>query len=177
MDTGRLGPLVKGFKKSLYDPLQLRIIVGLATLAAWGGLVYLPMSEATDEAIRQRAMSEAHATAARDIEALRTLDARYKSRLPTGTDPNEWVEYMLVGVRATTARLNKLETQSLRKHGAFDVAVLRIEIQGEHVELMKLLAWIETNPRIFRVDAFSLTPYRGGGGDLVLNLTVLGVMG
>ena len=177
MDAGRLGPIWKDFKRRLYDPGQLRLILGAGTLVAWSVLVYMPMGEAIDRAILRRSQAEAHDVAARDIEALRVQDARYKARLPTGTDPNEWVEYMLVGVRASSIRLNKLETQAMRKHGSYDVVVLRIEVQGLHGELMKLLAWIESNPRIFRVDNLMLTPYRGGGRDLVLNLTVLGVMG
>jgi Type II secretion system (T2SS), protein M subtype b len=177
MDTGRLTPILKSLKRRLRDPLQLRLFLGCGMLGSWCLVVYSPLSDGIEEAKRERTLAVAHLTMARDIEALRVQDAKYKPRLPTGTDPNEWVEYLLGGVRKSPIRLLKLEPQSLRKHGPYDVVVVRIEAQGSFADLTALLAWIETNPRLLRVDSLILQPTRGVGRDLVLNLTVLGVMG
>jgi Tfp pilus assembly protein PilO len=177
MDSGRLTPILENLKRRLRDPLQLRLILGVGMLAGWASLVYLPISDGIEQAVQDRARAAAHSAVARDIEALRIQDAKYKARLPTATDPNEWVEYLLGGLRNSAVRLLKLEPQILRKHGPYDVVVVRIEAQGSYNDLSALLAWIETNPRLLRIDSLTLQPSRGLDGDVVLNLTVLGVMG
>src|SRR6267154_2354886 len=83
---------------------------------------------------------------------LRNQDAKYRARLPIGTDPNEWVEYLLGGVRQSTVRLLKLEPQILKKLGPYEIVVIRI-------------------------DSLTLQPTRSADSDLTLGLTVLGVMG
>ena len=174
--TRPIPPLEK-LKRRLRDPLQLRLILCVTLLAAWYFLACAPIGEGIDRASKDRARASEHLLLARDIEALRTQDAKYKARLPKGTDPNEWVEYLLAGVRDSAVRLNKLEPQTLRKHGPFNLVTIRIEAQGPYTDLALLVAWIESNPRLFRVDSLLLQPTRGVGRDLVLNLTVLGVMG
>jgi hypothetical protein len=177
MDAGRLGPLLKDLRARLKDPLQLRFFVGGGLALAWYAGVYLPASAGIEEAAREKSAATAHAAAAREIQALRAEIARFKDRLPRGTDPNEWVEYVLAGLRERPVRLLKLEPKGVRKHGPFSVVILQIELAGKFADLDAALAWIEDNPRLFRVDSASIDKGRGVDRDLILRLTVLGVMG
>ena len=55
--------------------------------------------------------------------------------------------------------------------------ILQIELAGKFADLDAALAWIEDNPRLFRIDSASIDRGRGNDRDLLLRLTVLGVMG
>lgn len=177
MDAGRLGPLLKELRTRLKDPLQLRFFVGIGMALAWYAGVYLPASAGTDEATKARADASAHAAVAREIQALRAEAAKFRDRLPAGTDPNEWVEYLLAGLRDRPVRLLKIEPKGVRKHGPFPVVILQIELGGRFADLDAALSWIEDNPRLLRVDSASFDRGRGTDRDLLLRLTVLGVMG
>ncbi|MDG3007710.1 type 4a pilus biogenesis protein PilO [Paludisphaera mucosa] len=177
MDAGRVGPLWAKLKKRLHDPLQLRFALGGAMLIVWYAGVYRPMSAWIDEAVAARARSEAHLAPARAIEALRSQAAKFRDRLPEKADRNEWIEYMLAGIRKYPLKLQKLDPQALEKHGPFNLMVLKIELQGTFAELNGFLGWIESNPRLFRVDQVDLHSIQGDAGGLDLQMTVLGVMG
>jgi hypothetical protein len=143
----------------------------------WYAGAYLPASSEIEEAGRAKAAATAHAAVAREIHALRAETEKFRDRLPRGTDPNEWVEYVLAGFRDRPVRLLKLEPKGLRKHGPFPVVILQIELSGKFADLDAALAWIEDNPRLFRIDSASIDKGRGSDRDLILRLTVLGVMG
>lgn len=177
MDAGRLGPILKNLRTRLKDPLQLRFFVGGGMALGWYVGVYLPASAGIEEATRSRAVASAHAAVAHEIQGLRGDAAKFRDRLPTGTDPNEWVEYVLDGLRGRPVRLLKLEPKGQRKHGPFNVVILQIELSGKFADLDAALAWIESNPRLFRVDSAAIDPGRGNDRGLILRLTVLGVMG
>ena len=177
MDAGRLGPILKDLRRRLKDPLQLRFFVGGGMALAWYAAVYLPASSGIAEASRSKSAATAHAVVAREIQALRAETAKFRDRLPRGTDANEWVEYILAGVRDRPVRLLKLEPKGLRKHGPFNVVILQIELAGKFADLDAALAWIEDNPRLLRIDNAAIDRGRGNDRDLLLRLTVLGVMG
>jgi hypothetical protein len=178
MDPGRLGPLWVKLKKHLHDPLQLRFAVVGTLLILWSTCVYQPISAQIDMLSAARAKTESHLALAREIEALRSQAAKFHDRLPpNNSDTNEWVEYMLGGIRKYPLKLLKLEPLPKLKHGPIDLVVLRIEIQGTFADLDAFLGWIEANPRLFRVDLVELHRSQGISKGLALKLTVLGVMG
>jgi hypothetical protein len=177
MDAGRLGPLLRNLRSRLKDPLQLRFFIGGGLTLVWYAGVYLPASAEIAEGGRVKAAAKAHGAVAREIQGLRAEIAKYHDRLPRGTDPNEWVEYVLAGLRDRPVRLLKLEPKGLRKHGPFPVVILQIELSGKFADLDAALEWIEDNPRLLRVDSASIDKGRGNDRDLILRLTVLGVMG
>jgi Tfp pilus assembly protein PilO len=176
MNASRLGKLWKNFRRRLKDPLQLRFILAVAIAVPWYFLVYPAISGGTEEIEKARVNSEAHLALAREIVSLRAEVAKFRPRLPTHTDPNEWVEYLLSGVRLYELRLVKLEPREMKKQGPFDVMVLTIDIQGRYSDLEALLVWVESNPRLFRVDTIDIGPTLGAS-TMTLKMTILGVMG
>lgn len=175
MEAGRLAPILNSLNRRLRNPLQLRLILGGSLLAVWYGLVFVPLRSRIDKTARDRAQSEAHLSLARDIEALRTETKAFKGRIPTHADTNEWVEYLLGGVREFPVKMLKLEPKGMRKHGPFEVVALQIELQGSYRDLDAMLAWIEVNPRLLRIDSLVFEPSRGKAETLDLKLTVLGM--
>ena len=177
MNAGRLAPILKKLDGALRDPLKLRIIVGVVMLGAWYGLFYMPTSERIAGAEQGQVSARTHLETAKDVEGLRAEVAKFEGRLPKGTDPNESVEYLLGGVRKRPLKVIKLEPQVVRKHGPFDVVIMKMELQGTFADLDALIAWIEVNPRLLRIDAIALEPGRSDGEEMTMRLTILGVIG
>ncbi len=161
----------------LHNPVQLRaIITGLVLLAGYAG-IYMPLSDGIEETTRKLASEKKRLDLARDVEHLRAQYKNFKHRLPEKSDTNEWVQYVLVGVRRFPLKLATLDADPLRDVGPYKAVVLRIELEGAFPDMNRFLGWLETNERLLRIDAVRIQPHRSGNGTLVMQLTVLGVMG
>jgi hypothetical protein len=177
MDAGRLAPLLDDLDRRMRDPIQLRLSLGVAMVAAWYLAIYAPLSERIEATTRDRGRTDAHLATAKAIVALRAEAEKYRGHLPPPADANEWVEYLVGGVRRFPVKVSKLEPLPMRKHGPFDVLALKLELLGTFAALDGLLAWIEANPRLLRIDAITFEPEQGDGRNLVLRLTVIGIVG
>jgi len=171
----------KSFKEQLvnrlYDPVQLRVFTtGVVLLAGYAG-IFMPLSERIETASRQLAVETKRLDLAREIEDLRSQHERFKDRIPEKSDANEWVQYVLGGIRGFPLKLVALDSDPLREIGPYKTLVLRIELEGSFPEMNGFVGWLETNERLFRVDTVRIQPHRSGNGTMVMQLVVLGVMG
>jgi hypothetical protein len=159
----------------LHNPVQLRaFITALVLLGGYAG-IYMPLSDGIQETTRKLAKEKKHLDLARDIEHLRAQYENFKHRVPDKSDSNEWVRYVLGGVRRFPLKLATLDSEPVRNVGPYKAVVLRIELEGAFLDMNGFLGWLETNERLFRIDAVRIQPHRSGNG-LVMQLTVLGVM-
>jgi Tfp pilus assembly protein PilO len=140
-------------------------------------VIYLPLSNETVEAAAQLELAQKRLALARDIERLRTQHNSFKKRLPQKTDANEWVKYMLDGIRTYPLKLVALDPRPTQEIGPYKAVVLRIELEGDFQDLHAFLCWLEGNDRLFRIEGIALAPHRQSKGVLSMQLTVLGVMG
>jgi Tfp pilus assembly protein PilO len=163
-------------RRRLHDPFQLRVIVTALALALGYAGIFLPLSGALEEATRRRAEGQRRLDLARDVARLRREYHRMEGRLPAGTDANEWVEYVLGGIRRHPLKLVTLESEKPRAVGPYQAVVLRISLEGSFAELNRFLRWLDGNERLLRVDALKLDP-DPKQGSLTMHLTVLGMMG
>lgn len=161
----------------LKDPLQLRLFV--ATLVALVGYacIYLPLSNDIAETDARLNAEKKRMILVRDIQILRAQFQRFQHRLPRQTDSNEWMQYVLGGIRGFPIKLTFLDSRPPQEVGPYKAVVLHIELEGRFQDLHQFLAWLETNERFFRVDAVHLAPHRQATDLLVMQLNVLGVMG
>jgi hypothetical protein len=162
--------------RRLHDPVQLRVIVTAVALAAGYAGVYLPLAGAVEEASRRRAAEQARVALARDVARLRAEFERVRGRWPPGSDANEWVEYVLGGIRRYPLKLVALEPDKPCRVGPFQAVVLRLSLEGPFAELNRFLRWLDANERLLRVDAIKLEP-DPKRRHLTMHLTVLGLMG
>jgi Tfp pilus assembly protein PilO len=174
---GKLARALTAFWTALHDPIKLRAFLCTSFIVIWYGSAYGPLAGMTEETLQAQEREKKHLSLARDIEALRDQVKRFQGRLPSNTDPNEWVEYVLTAIRKHTVKLVTLDPQGTRQHGPYSLVVLRIELEGAYPDLEKMLYWIETNERIFRVESVRIDQSRAGKGILLMSLLVLGVMG
>jgi hypothetical protein len=161
----------------LHNPFQLRVaLTGLAVVIGYGA-VYLPLNGDLEETVRRLTAEHKRRELALDIESLRTRFATFKRRLSDKPDSNEWMEYVLCGIRQFPLKLTMLDPDAPREVGPYKALVVRIELEGPFPDQYALLRWFESNERIFRVDAVKIAPHRKIEGMRVMQLTILGLMG
>jgi hypothetical protein len=166
----------------LRDPNQLRVIVTALVLLAAYTCVYAPLSgkiaETTAEIDRQKNLCQL----ASDVEHLRAQYRGFIERLPrpgvpgAPSDSKEWVQYLLAGLRGFPLRLTVLDCDPVREVGPYKAAVLRVELEGDFFDVDAFLRWLESNPRLLRIDSLSISAPQGRGSVLSVRLTVLGMM-
>jgi Tfp pilus assembly protein PilO len=170
-----------GFKANLIErlhhPVQLRVFITATVLLVGYGGVYMPLDSSIAESTRQLTREQQRLNLARDIEHLRAEQKRFQDRLPRERDPNEWVQYLLGGIRTLPLKLVTLDAKTPLDVGPFKAIVLHCELVGSFHDMEQLLRWIEFNDRLFRIDSVKISPHRSNDGTLVLQLVVLGVMG
>lgn len=178
MDANKKQASVKsGLLDHLYNPTKLRsLVTGLMLAIGYVG-VYMPLSGGMETISRERTKERKRLELAEDVEQLRVQFNTFKQRLPKQRDPNEWVRYVLSGVRQFPLKLAKLDAEDPKDLGPYKLVVLRIEFEGIFRDMDAFLNWLETNERLLRVDSVKISPHRGGKGILVMQLVVLGVMG
>lgn len=168
---------VKKKAEWLRNPSNLRIVVTSIVLVAGYMVVYSPLSASIDESARKLGAEKKRLEAACEIEFLREQYQTFKNRLPTKTDTNEWVQYVLTGVRQFPLNLITLDPEPLRDVGPYKAVVLRIDVTGSLLDMNKLLHWLETNDRLIRIDTVSIQPDQKKDGTLNMRLVLIGIMG
>ena len=106
---------VSGLVKSLHNPARLRAAVTVVVLMIAYGAVYMPLSRQIDDTSRRLGEQKQRLELARNIERLRKQHEAFKNRLPTKSDTNEWVEYVLTGVRRFPLKLVALDSDPVRE--------------------------------------------------------------
>jgi hypothetical protein len=87
------------------------------------------------------------------------------------------MRYVLDGIRKLPLKLITLDATGTKNVGPYTAIVMNVELEGQYADLDSLLRWLETNERLFRVDELKVAPQRNGNGNLVMQVTVVGVMG
>jgi len=170
----------------LHDPLQLRIfVVGIVILVGYGG-VYMPLKERIDKTNRQIELEQRMQDLAVDLNRLEKQCRVFDKRLPINTDGKEWMQYVNEGILRFPLKLTKFNSLEPIPVGPYKAITLRIELEGTYFDLDQFLRWLETNPRLFRIDDFSIGLSKkpgvgrgaaGANDELVMQLTVLGLAG
>jgi hypothetical protein len=168
--------LLKKLGDRLHDPLQLRIFIIVVMLAAGYVGIVMPLGDQITETARVVKKTKEHKALVKEIEALKSQLNRVVARLPKNTDTNEWVQYVLAGVRKLPVRLVNLGSEDPRRVGPFEAIVLRVALRGHYKDLESFLVWVETNERLFRIDGVTIIPARGSD-KLDMDLTLLGLRG
>lgn len=161
----------------LQDPFQLRVLITGVMLAIGYAGIYMPLSARIDETSAKLAKERKRQALANDVDSLRAQVSKFQSRLPEGTDTNEWVHYVLDGIREFPLKLVTLDSGSPRRVGPYTAIVLTLELEGSFHDLDSLLYWLEANERLFRVESAKIAPARNANDRLVMRLTLLGMKG
>lgn len=173
----KLPPAVAAVLDRLHHPLHLRVVLTAVLLGVWYFGIEEPLIGTIDSTSKQVGRERKRVELAREIEGLRAQVGKFEERIPKKTDSNEWVQYMLRGVRALHLKLILLDTETPRDLGPYKAAVVRLSLEGNYHDINAFLRWVESNPRLLRIDSLKIDPRRGVHGTLGAELTILGVMG
>jgi Type II secretion system (T2SS), protein M subtype b len=166
-----------GMGGRLKNPAFLRsVITGTVLAIAYLG-VFSPLSARIDDTVREFKAQKKRLELVCDIERLRHEYEALKGRWPDKSDTNEWVEYVLGGIRRFPLKLAVLNPEAVRDIGPYKAVVLRIELNGHLPDMNGFLKWLEANDRLIRVDILSVEPSLQKDGTLVMHLTILGIIG
>jgi len=185
-ETGeRRADLKTRLLERLYDPLQLRIfLIGAVLLAGYAG-VYAPLTAQIAETTTKLRREQKMAELADSLEQLQARCGSFAKRIPQQADSKEWLQYMHEGIRRFPLKLTKLDCLTPRRVGPYRAVVLTIALEGSFFDLDQFLRWLESNPRLLRVDDINIALANGdtrgnkGGSanknDMMMQLTVLGL--
>ena len=161
----------------MHDPLQLRFALGLALLALWYFAGYTRMDARIASTTNQLDLDRKRLALAQEVESLRVEEAAFADRLPPRSDPNEFLQFILDGVRAFPVKLNSLIPEKPREAGPFQVASVKLDVEGNYAALSSLLQWVENNKRLLRVDSLKCDPDSRDDKILKIQIQILGLMG
>ncbi len=161
----------------MHDPLQLRMALGATLLTAWYSAGYAPMRDRIAATTAQLDRDRRRLALAAEVEALRGEAAEFDDRMPPRSDPNEFLQYILGGVRSGPLKLVSLIPEKPRDAGPYQVASARVELEGKYKDVDAFLRWVEDNRRLLRVDSLKVAPDQKGPDDLRISLSILGLMG
>jgi hypothetical protein len=164
-----------------YKPLEFRAVLTVAMLGTWYAALGLPLTAGIDETTLKAGRERKRLDLAKQIEKLRDQVGQFKDRVPTATDPNEWMGYMLAGLRRfPKVKQNSLTPEVVRDLGPYKAVSLRMEVSAPYQEFEAWLRWLESNRRLLRVDSLKIVPEAhpaGGPWSVKANLVVVGVSG
>ena len=159
--------------EKLRDPGRLRVVVcGLAVMIAYFA-IYGTLDGRIEQSSREVTEAKRLRSLQEDIRLLRALAAEVQPRVAAERDANESVQFVLNGIRGFPLQLQRFDKEKAVLVGPYEAIVLQIEVRGKLQHLDGLLAWLETNDRLFRVDSIKLDPPRGPLPDPTLRMTLL----
>jgi hypothetical protein len=161
---------------NLHDPMTLRIaLTGLVLAVAYFGL-YGPLSTEIDKSHRDLETEVQRYRVVCEIERLREQHKLFAGRLSPKSDTNEWVQYVLDGMRKYPLQLITLDPDKTRELGPYKAVVLKVGLEGSLADINAFMKWLETNERLIRIDAVSVQQVRNKTGALMATLTIVGVI-
>jgi Tfp pilus assembly protein PilO len=162
--------------EALHNPIQLRVLLIISIFGGWYALSAASLTEEIDRVTRQIERERKRLELALEVERLRTQVARFQHRLPEKVDVNELPQYLLNGVRGFPLRPISCEPDTSKDVGPYKARSVNMTVQGPFPAIEKFLRWVESNPRLLRVDKLQLSPIREGT-TMNASLTVLGITG
>ena len=157
----------------LRDPVKLRLgVVTVLTAVAIVG-VYLPLSGRIQRTRRQLSAERIREQSIAEVEKLREQVEAYRGRISGHSDTNEWVQYLLEGLRGSQVKLRDMASKKPRPVGPYAAVTLSMEIEGTYPRLKSFVEWLECSERVLRVDAVRLEKRKES---VVMKIAVLGLI-
>lgn len=153
----------------------MRMFACLMMLAIGYVGIYSPLSGMISTKKRQLKQEETRRDLADTVGTLREKLETLDSRIPEGTDANEWMQYVLGGVRKSNLNLQSMTPGTPRKVGPMKAIELQVSLEGNYADFDSFLVWLETNERLFRVDAVKVSPAKDETRGLQMHVKVLGL--
>jgi hypothetical protein len=178
MDTAEKPLGLKGrLLAPLHQPGRLRTLVTLTSLLVGYVAVYLPFDGEITATAAELAAARKRLALVHDVEQLRGESSKFRNRLTGVSDPTRCVAYVVEGTKQFALRPILHTPPESRELGPYKLVALHLQLEGTFQHLTAFVRWLETNERLFRVEDVHIHPDQTGRGVLLMDLTVLGVIG
>jgi hypothetical protein len=92
----------------------------------------------------------------KDVEGLRKQIETYRDRISKKSDTNEWVQYLLGGLRQSQVKLRDMASKEPQRVGPYRAVTLTVEVEGTYPRVKQFVEWLETSDRLLRIDSLRL---------------------
>ena len=160
----------------LRHPRRLRTALTTLVLIVGYVAIYLP-GAAHLETLRSRIqVEETRQELHNDVTFLEAQVAMFSERL-SSDDTNQWVQYVIDGIRQFPVKLVNLDSGDVKRISPYRAITMRVNVVGKMDDLDAMLHWIETDERLFRVDAVKIEPSKEGDDLRMMQISLLGLKG
>jgi Tfp pilus assembly protein PilO len=177
----RRGGQKSNLLERLHNPTELRLCVMAVMLGIGYVAVYLPFDASIAATTRKLAEARKRLTLADEVEVLRREFRTVQPRIPSNPDVSEWLQYVLSGLRQSPIRLDSFNPDPPKALGNYQLLTIKIRASGSFADLDQFIYWLESNPRLFRVDNVKMSMGDAKAamktGDVSADIVVVGVMG
>jgi hypothetical protein len=160
-------------EQSLSDPVRLRLVTMGGLLVLIVGVVYMPLSKRIDENKKRLGAEKERNGYIMDYEKLQKQAMVFHTLIGEKTDTNQWVQYLLDGLRKFQVKLRGMESKRQRKIGPYLTVAFSMEIEGTYPELKAYVEWLESSQSLVRIDTLRLDK---GLKNVSMKILVLGIV-
>ena len=139
--------------KHLHNPVRLRLTAMAGMVLLGIVVIYAPLSGRIQAMKRNLNKERERYEKIVDVEKLRKEAASYEDRIDPRSDANEWVQYVLDGLRQFEVKLRDMESGEPKKVGPYHAITLSMEIEGGYPALRSFVEWLEQSDRMLRIDS------------------------
>jgi hypothetical protein len=161
------------FERYLGSPVKMRLATMGGLLILTIVLVYMPLSKEIKKSKKLLSSERERNSCIMDNEKLQKQVEIFHSIIGEKSDTNEWVQYLLDGMRNFHVKLKGMESKQQRKVGPYRTAALSMEIEGAFPDIKKYVEWVESSQRLVRIDTLQIEKRSTG---LMLKILVLGIV-
>jgi len=158
----------------LSDPVKMRLAVIVAMTAVAIMAVYRPLAGQIETKQRQLAAQRRRVDLIAGVEVLRKQAGVYRPRISEKSDTNEWVQYILTGLRESGVKLRDMSSRQPRRVGPYKAIVLTVDVQGNYKTAKSLMEWLEQSDRLLRIDTVRCQKKLGS---IEMKIVLLGLVG
>jgi Tfp pilus assembly protein PilO len=161
----------------LHNPTELRICLMLTVLGIGYATIYLPFNVTIAATTRKLHESQKRLALADEVEVLQRQYRAIQPRIPSNPDVSEWMQYVLSGLRQFPVKLDGFSPDAPKALGMYQVLTIKIKAIGAYDDLDRFICWLESNPRLFRVDSVRMATGKGGVNEINADIVLVGLMG
>ena len=159
--------------KHLGNPMKLRLFTIGTLLIAVFFMIYMPLSDKINLTEKQIAAEKERNSSIAEYEKLQKQVEAFHGLIAEQSDTNEWIQYLLDGLRQFQVKLRGMESKQQKKVGPYKAVAVSMEVEGPYPELKKFVEWIESSQRILRID---MLQFKQEPKSLLMKILILGIL-
>lgn len=165
-----IGPLLL---HQLSHPIKLRVALGLGMILGWQVSFFGPLSEDVVATTARIGREQRRIATAQEVEQLKKAQTPHQEAVGSADGVNELIQFIMARIRSSPVRLVDLIPGKAKDLGPFQAISLNLKLNGTYKDIDDLLGWIESNPRLLRVDTIQMKPNNREPGQLNADLTLV----